>query len=361
MSTLNKKSETSFNYTRILFNAFFLIVAIASVSYGAVVITDSGVVKDGVAYVLQGGTWEDSQNANQKNLSNVQLYNSINSNTKNLTAFYALDENTGIIASESRFEKDATLINMNTGLDNCTGNCSGWTIDGITNNALRFDGINDYATTQATISPTTLDQFSLSAWVKVYSINTAVTTIVGRSKSGGGEMIVIQINNHRLQGVVRNNTNSLASIQTTTYYDNYYGNTDWHYAVITANLTHVSFYVDNKFIGASTRPVGDYTVYGSNPLYLGVANNNNAPASDYFNGSVDNVKVFSKALSTQEIQAEYLTGGLLHKSDGDKIKDTGDTIRGQFNITDPTNSSNVYCQKWINNVFTQSTDPAICG
>jgi len=53
-------------------------------------------------------------------------------------------ENDTFVRDWSSYGNNGTLNNMNPGIDNCTGNCSGWTTSGKFGNGMNFDGVNDY-------------------------------------------------------------------------------------------------------------------------------------------------------------------------------------------------------------------------
>lgn len=79
----------------------------------------------------------------------------------------------------------------------------------------------------------------------------------------------------------------------------------WYHIVITRDSGGVDIYVDGSFVTSNSDSMGTYsssayekTVIGSNPIYTG----------EYFNGSIDQVRLFSKALSSDEVDTLYNNG-----------------------------------------------------
>ena len=103
-------------------------------------------------------------------------------------------------------------------------------------------------------------------------------------------------------------------LQVNTYNAAVYGNkiaTDvatindgqWHHVAVTITLnTNVSFYVDG--VATSVSPL-KVTGAGSNYAWLLIGQAAYAPLGNYFNGSMDEVQIYSRALSASEIGGLY--------------------------------------------------------
>ena len=73
----------------------------------------------------------------------------------------------------------------------------------------------------------------------------------------------------------------------------------WHHVAVTISLNNnVSFYVDGVLTSVSPLKV---TGAGSNYAWLRVGQVGYAPLGDYFNGSMDDVQIYNRALSAGEI------------------------------------------------------------
>jgi hypothetical protein len=82
----------------------------------------------------------------------------------------------------------------------------------------------------------------------------------------------------------------------------------WYHMVITDDRTTMRFYVNGTLVGsaahASTRFVPNGATGGGGPTVLGQRSDN---AFDPFDGTIDDVAFYNKALSAQQIQAHYLS------------------------------------------------------
>ena len=73
----------------------------------------------------------------------------------------------------------------------------------------------------------------------------------------------------------------------------------WHHVAVTISLNNnVSFYVDGVLTSVSPLKV---TGAGSNYAWLRVGQAGYAPLGNYFNGSMDDVQIYNRALSASEI------------------------------------------------------------
>ncbi len=78
-------------------------------------------------------------------------------------------------------------------------------------------------------------------------------------------------------------------------------NNHWHHIVATQTGTTASLYVDGVLVNTATvAAIGN----GSGPIYIGRYN-----SGYYFNGSIDDVRIYNRALSAQEVQQLYKLGG----------------------------------------------------
>ena len=81
----------------------------------------------------------------------------------------------------------------------------------------------------------------------------------------------------------------------------------WHHVAVTISLNNnVSFYVDGVLSSVSPLKV---TGVGSNYAFLFVGQAGYAPLGNYFNGSLDEVQIYNRALSSGEINGLYISNG----------------------------------------------------
>ena len=198
-----------------------------------------------------------------------------------LVAAYGFDEGTGTTtADKSGNGKTATVVGPT------------WTV-GRFGEALSFDGVNDRVDLPAlgTFYDT---RFTLSAWVKKQGTKTdsaVVGSWVGGSQNGGPMVWVhSSVNRYHL---TLNRTQS-------TYLDSGRAPTtgQWQYVAATFDGATARFYVDGVETAnrAYTGNVGDSNTwrvgaYGPGPI-------------GFFDGAIDEVRIYSRALSAAEIQTD---------------------------------------------------------
>ena len=201
-----------------------------------------------------------------------------------LVGSWNMDEGTGTTAYDGSDEgNDGSLE----GGVAWTRNSVLGTQNGVPNGtALQFDGVNDYVDVSVALTNT----FTVEMWI--YPVN---------SDSYGG--LTVEDN---LKGIFYRGTGAYEDENKITYFyvsDNHYSNTQmsanaWHHIVIVNNAGSLTFYLDGASDGtASSAPA--MTIE-----YIG--NDNNLEA---FNGSIDSVRIYNRALSAEEVRYHYNRGG----------------------------------------------------
>jgi len=162
-----------------------------------------------------------------------------------------------------------------------------------TNYALQFDG----STQHVTISEVSLENvFSVSVWYKLNSLSHS-STIIGNS-SGAGASGYDALMLRPDQGTIYLLTdNQQVGIPYTSW-----DTTTWHHLVLLYNAGHYSVYVDDSLIGDSSfgdsalsiNEIGQYATGGGNGLA--------------FDGSLDDLRLYSTELTTGDISALYNNG-----------------------------------------------------
>ncbi|MBM3134650.1 MAG: LamG domain-containing protein, partial [Chloroflexi bacterium] len=185
------------------------------------------------------------------------------------------------------------------------GACSGTScptagVSGKVDQALRFDGANDYVE----VSPSgTLDpghELTLAAWVKL--VNPANTQkIVGKTTTHDGYLL--GVGNNQLFPEIWDSAGTRYNLATGSVP----ANTWTHLAVTWQTGGQMIGYINGTEVGrlaASAKPIGTNTL----PLRVGVAPWN--PAAFGVNGLLDEVTVYDRALAAWEVQALYQAGSL---------------------------------------------------
>ena len=86
-----------------------------------------------------------------------------------------------------------------------------------------------------------------------------------------------------------------------------YNNNQWHHAVGLRNDEIMSLYIDGQLVaGPETFPLGNAT--SNVNVYIGIYTLNNPDAGEYFHGSIDDVRIYNRALTDAEVLALYNEG-----------------------------------------------------
>ena len=222
-------------------------------------------------------------------------------NITNLTSEIKLLDGT-VISLEQRLNQNCLIPE---GCKQPTSQTPATFVQGKIGQALSFDGIGDVVT--VTNSPTlnfgNTGSFTISTWIK--------STQKGIGDSGFGLIIdhrrnndgtyagySIEDNSGIIQARIRDNAaHDIATISTTNVNDNMY-----HNIVFVVNRTAQieSLYIDNALQDSKNiSTVGSIdTIFD---LYLGGTAYPNTPI-DFYNGIVDQTRIYDKALSQQEIE-----------------------------------------------------------
>ncbi len=173
-----------------------------------------------------------------------------------------------------------------------------WTtgkIDG----ALSFDGLNDYVDMADTVKNYLETNYSFSAWIKTNTISlNKIISAYRHSIDGNPVLFQITQFNENIGFTVRDNSHNTAHAD----YTNALTTNTWcHIAGVREGNT-VNIYVN----GDSGIP-GSEILGAINPdnLKIGALQFAGNPPSNYFDGIIDDVKIFNTALSAQEIQQLY--------------------------------------------------------
>lgn len=237
----------------------------------------------------------------------VFVETSITSSDNSLTAFInwnssllrwmRLNEASGTITQDNSGNNNGLIYNMNSGLNNCTGKCSGWTSSGKYGNAINFDGVNDYVD----LGPLLTKGITVDLWVKTTDTKAVLFPIgIGNTSSVGWR---IQIENGiNTKFLIYNSTAGMSISQSHTF-----TNGAWTHIVGTYDGKKMSLYTDGV-LGGTKSITGDINYVGARNLWLGQIEGTGGLKARYFNGTIDEVRVYNRAISAQEVAASYSAG-----------------------------------------------------
>ena len=238
------------------------------------------------------------------NGENGSLYQPVYGSDDDLVLYLPFSENAINVSNKtydrSPYGNDGTLYGMNYGNTTDELNNTGWA-PGKYGNAIKFDGSNDYVVpgtgTSAgmNISSATI---TVGLWFKTAN-NQINKGLAGKWRTE--ESYVLQYggaaNANDVRFHVRINDVSYTGISPST------GLNDgkWHYAAGVYDGSNVRVYID----GVAGAPVAATGIIDTTPDELRIGD---YAAANFFNGSIDEVMVYKRALTAEEIRTHYLRG-----------------------------------------------------
>ncbi len=217
----------------------------------------------------------------------------------NLISSWNLDENSGNIAHDSKAINNGTITGATWGT-------------GITGSCLNFNGINSNVNMPNTPSLNPVNELTMMAWAK--TLENKTTKIfqkgdwdghgIGQGKWDGWNVHIRLDNNvsytiHWGQGLPIMN--------------------EWYHLAATYDGTTLKMYVNGQL--KNSLAISGKLKVNTRAASIGSDN----AAQKFFNGSIDEVKYFGKALSQTEIQANFTEQGSAPDQDGDGVPDAEDS------------------------------------
>ena len=197
---------------------------------------------------------------------------------------WKLDETTGTVApDDSANAYDGTLVNMDD---------SDW-VAGVDGNALDFDGVDDYVEITGYKGITGVQARTCSAWIKTNQVSGEIMTWGSHASNGG--LWIIRVNE---AGQLRTEVKGGNINGSTLINDN-----AWHHIALvleddgSPDISEAQLYVDGQLEPISAvvdEPIN--TDFVEN-VHIGVY----APFLRYFQGQIDDVRIYDRALSEAEI------------------------------------------------------------
>jgi len=260
-------------------------------------------------------------------LTNVTLYNNISGTweangttdlnsfdwTDDIVAYYKLDETSGTNVIDSTDNINGT--NVGTATINVTGKI---------NTAYDFDGTSDYINANQNINANT-NIYTLSSWINFDSLDAALfSSDESNSEPRGIQMASFGDGS---VGIYSGNVQytSATGLITTN---------NWYYITYILNGTNSKIYVNGQnVLNASA------TFNNVNKALL-IGQRSTSIPSGFVNGKMDEISIFSKALTSDEVKTLYNNGDGLAYNIGIATSSTQTFSR---TITDTTNWNTKWC------------------
>jgi hypothetical protein len=241
------------------------------------------------------------------NASSMQLTNgsSLQSGLVGLWTFDGprINWTTGAVTDSSGQGNTGHVINMST---------SSSPVAGKMGQALKFDGATSYINIGANASLRPATQLTVSAWIKsTHAIGSVYERIVDQrfnqgwvlSLAGatganattvGAPMIALGTDGTGANALLLGGTTNIAN-------DN-----KWHLVTGTFSSGATAIYLDGQLQNSATASFST-VLYNSDPVTIG-RDSTSASNTEYFGGSIDDVRIYNRALSASEIKQLYNLG-----------------------------------------------------
>ena len=214
------------------------------------------------------------------------LYNDV---TKGLVGQWKFDEDIGTTTYDTSGNgNDGTLYNAPGRLS--SANC-------ITGNCMSFNGTNQYVATVATTTVSSTD-FSVVFWMKTPATGSNVNILQKGSSTfnTGGVGLEVRARTAKLEICVANGVGTCTRLSSTN--SAIPANTWMQVAIIYNKTTGVtSVFKDGVFNASTTLVTGGFA--DTFPLNIGKG------TDSYFSGSLDDVRIYNRVLSADEIKSLY--------------------------------------------------------
>ena len=205
----------------------------------------------------------------------------------NLVNYYHFDSNTGVAS----YTPDA--VGNNNGLCiNMGSDCTFST--GLISNSISFDGVNDHINISNVPTVNKSYNYTVVLWFNSNNV-TAVTTLFTQVNHAG-DIHLFSIQSGQLRTGVYNGATWTASKSSTTLLPN----TWYMFAYVYYSNATSALYLDKVVQSGTTNPNG--------VANLGTQIGKRTDNSGYFNGTIDEVMIYNKSLSAEEVYQLYIKG-----------------------------------------------------
>lgn len=222
-------------------------------------------------------------------------------NNLGLIGYWSFNEGTSTVATDSSGTGNhGTLISM---AAPATAN-SGWTASGKLAGGLNFDGTGDYVRVKTGVIAATEATSTVSLWFRTSASSIGGGyPIYGERGSSGNDIYKLDYGDGSSVAepffTWRNDAGSVMQVRPSTVGG--YNDNKWHHFLVTISGTAIQMYIDGVFSGSNT--IGD-----KNFTDPGLESRIGADTTAHFPGSIDEVRIYNRALSAAQVSALYNSG-----------------------------------------------------
>ena len=214
-------------------------------------------------------------------------------------AHWKFDEGTGSVAYDS------------SGSNNATVHGASWTSSGKIGGALSFDGSNDYVAVGVNENFTSLSSYTVNAWVKFSAIDDDEPVFsLSDSSTSNSEWMQLNFNRNyndiRSQGVYNNGG---SGFNTAESQDNIITTSTWFNVAWVIDGNNMYIYKDGVEVASSLGidPPKPSKINGIDRIVIG-ARSRYTSLDMYFDGVMDEIVIWNRALDNNEISFVYQNG-----------------------------------------------------
>jgi len=244
------------------------------------------------------------------NLSGLVLYLTFDEGSGNITYDYSGNKNNGTLIDDNATNYDGVTLPK-------------W-VDGKSGKALQFDGVDDYVVVPDA-PPLNPNRLTVCTWVRIHSYSNEYQSIVNKGVDGATryQLRVMPNPNNKFEIGVGNGS-SFTMIESTTVASLY----KWYFVVATVDGSTVKIYV-NGILENSKSQVAEITPINK-PLIIGARND----FRHWLNGTIDEVMIFNRSLTEEEIRFLYEEG--LKKLQNSGMQQFNSRIKPYIAISNPS-------------------------
>ncbi|MFA4886716.1 MAG: LamG domain-containing protein [Candidatus Nanoarchaeia archaeon] len=228
----------------------------------------------------------DIDGDNVKNI--INWYSNHTSNHPKLTSYAALNlpfEG----GSNATFTKDYSGFALPINVTNANWNATGG-IDA--KGAYEFNGSSSINITAREINFT--DNITISVWIKPKSIK--LGGIIGKWRNTNFAWLIWMNANGNISWVINNSNYLYTPINLSV--------NNWNHIAVTYNGTAVALYQNGTLVAAAAQ-TGKIAVENTYETLIGTYTNVDGGPYNYFNGTIDEILIFNRSLSPEQIRAIY--------------------------------------------------------
>lgn len=248
------------------------------------------------------------------------------SEPSNLVARWQLDESSGFTATDSAGAKHGTLYPQK----------GTWAADGILAGRLSFIGDNDYILIPDAAAWDQSDDLTVSLWVKPGLMEAADPLVARWNEAGNKRVWVIAIDD--ATGKIIFYTSSTGVNESSVLSISQISATNWTHITAVHNSTtgQNKLFINGK-LNNVTGSVPAALFDTDEPVMIGHAARFSNGTGRYFQGLIDDVRIFDRALTDQEVTDLYGIRGLCanpSRSEGTMLFNTNSNVMQYCNGTD---------------------------